>query len=418
MKILGYEGTILPKYREDLYSYKTRVEVFYGGAGSGKSYYVIQKLFVKSISLPRRKVLVVRKVGNSLRDSVYSLFMEIVGKVNQKLDAGESLISGYNRTDMTIRLVSGSEWIFKGLDDVEKLKSINGVTDIIVEEATEITLDDFTQLNLRLRSQEPYNQIHLMFNPVSKANWVYKYFFLNKPSNCKMIKSTYEDNTFLPEEYVESLNALRDKNPAYWRIYALGDFATLDKLVFPKYEKTLVSKETVEGKTFICGLDFGYTNDPSAIVCAYADMEKKKLWVTGEYEKTGMTNDELARVIISLGLQKERIIADCAEPKSIAELKKLGISRVRPCKKGGDSVRWGLMFLNSFDITIDERCVHTIEEFENYTWVKDKNSGEYKNEPVDSFNHCIDALRYASQLLRIKKQHADEDEFWGYYLED
>ena len=195
-----------------------------GGAGSGKSYFAIQKIILKALASPR-KILLIRKVGTSIKDSIWSLTLELLCKGGLT-----PTIKAVNKSDLTIDFINGSRMLFKGLDDREKIKSINGITDIVIEEATEINLDDFTQLKLRLRSPLPNNQIHLMFNPVSKANWVYQYFFANgAPDDCRIVQTTYKDNPYLPEDYVQSLRDLERKNPAYYRIYALGEFATLDK---------------------------------------------------------------------------------------------------------------------------------------------------------------------------------------------
>ena len=166
MKITINKKGILPCYLPYIRDYKTRVNVFYGGAGSGKSYFVMQKIILKALD-SQRKVLIVRKVGATLKESVWSLTLELI-------HTGGLIptVKQINKSDLTIEFLNGSVLLFKGLDDSEKIKSINGITDIVIEEATEITLDDFTQLNLRLRSKKPNNQIHLMFNPVSKANWV------------------------------------------------------------------------------------------------------------------------------------------------------------------------------------------------------------------------------------------------------
>ena len=387
--------------------YDTRVNVFYGGAGSGKSYFVCQKMLIKALQSQRR-ILVVRKVGATIKTSIWDLFLELLAKMPE-------VVRQVNRSDMTIELTSGSQLIFKGLDDSEKVKSIQGITDIIIEEATEITLDDFTQLNLRLRSKKPGNQIHLMFNPVSKANWCYQYFFEHgAPPDCVICQTTYKDNLYLPTEYVDSLMELESRNPAYYKIYVKGEFATLDKLVFPVWTKRLINKDETRDAYFWAGLDFGYVNDATAITWGYYNPEGKKLYITGEYDKTGMTNDEIAKVIIELGLSKERIVADSAEPKSIEELRRLGISRIMKSVKGPDSVMNGIDRLQRCDIIIDERCQKTIDEFENYTWEKDRKTGEYINRPVDCFNHHIDSIRYGVQPVMQKKPKSDSMPLlWG-----
>lgn len=350
-------------------------------------------MLLKSMNA-RRKVLVIRKVGATLRDSVFQLALDLLS------EAG--LLKGceISRADMRIALPNGSLFLFKGLDDREKIKSITGITDMVLEEATELSEDDFTQLRLRLRPQDAHPQIYMMFNPVSKANWVYGYFFAHDPPDgTQIIQTTYRDNRFLPTEYGAMLEDMQRRNPAYYRIYALGEFATLDKLVYPIVEKRLISAEETDGMKFWAGLDFGYVNDPSAIVWGYYDAESRTIWVTGEYVKTGMLNDEIASTVQSLGLQKEIIVADSAEPKSIEELKRAGIHRIRASKKGPDSVTHGVQWIGQCRLIVDERCPHTIEETENYTWKKDKKTGEYINEPEDAYNHCLDAMRYGLQSV-------------------
>lgn len=390
IKILG----CYKKYAKD---YDTRITVLYGGAGSGKSYFGVQKFVIKALKY-KRKILIVRKVGATIKSSIWDLFIEILAAI-------PGAIKSINKSELQIELANGSMLVFKGLDDPEKIKSIQGITDILIEEATELTLDDFTQLNLRLRSNEPFNQIMLMFNPVSKANWVYKYFFENGcPDDCVVCQTTYKDNKHLPSEYIESIKDLEKTNPAYFKIYVLGEFATLDKLVFPVFEKRIISDAETKESFFWCGMDFGYTNDPTAITWGFFNPEKKVLYITGEYDEKGMTNDVIAEKLIALGLSKEIIVADSAEPKSISEIRKLGIRRIRESVKGPDSIKNGIDKMLRCSIIIDERCVHTIEEFENYTWQKDRSTGEYVNKPIDTFNHHIDSIRYGIQPVIKKKE--------------
>lgn len=402
MTIKGLNKWILPVYWPYVRDYTTRFNVYYGGAGSGKSHFVSQKVILKCLQY-KRKLLVVRKVGNTLKDSVWAMFLKLLYQM-------PAVIKSINKSEYTIELINGTIILFKGFDDPEKIKSIEGITDIVVEEASELTEDDFDQLNLRLRADCGMLQIHLMFNPVSKANWVYKRFFANgTPEDTVVIHTTYKDNPYLPKEYINSLLRLERTNPAYFKIYVLGDFATLDKLVFPVKTVRIVSEEEVKDLLFWVGMDFGYTNDPTAITWGYCDNANLKLYITGEYNKRGMTNDVIATTIINLGLSKERIIADAAEPKSIAELKRLGINRITGAAKGPDSVKNSIDRLQRYDIIIDERCTNTIEEFDNYTWKKDKKTGEYINEPVDTFNHHIDSIRYGTQNITKKRVHTDEE---------
>lgn len=400
--IKGLSKWILPVYHPYVRDYQTRFNVFYGGAGSGKSHFVAQKTLLKILQY-KRKLLVIRKVGSTIRDSVWAMYLKLLYQMPQ-------VIFKMNKSDFTIDLVNGSTILFKGLDDAEKVKSIEGITDIVVEEASELSEDDFDQLNLRLRAKCGMLQIHMMFNPVSKANWVYRRFFENgTPEDTVIVHTTYKDNPHLPKEYINSLLRLERTNPAYYKIYVLGDFATLDKLVFPVKTVRLINADETKDLPFWIGMDFGYTNDPTAITWGYCDNANRKLYITGEYNKRGMTNDVIAATITDLGFAKERIIADAAEPKSIAELRGLGIRRITGAVKGQDSVKNGIDRIQRYDIIIDERCINTIEEFDNYTWIKDKKTGEYINQPIDSFNHHIDSIRYGIQGVMKKRPHTEEE---------
>lgn len=390
---------------EILTNYDNFTEVHYGGGSSGKSHGVIQKVVLKALQdwkYPRR-ILWLRKVQSTIKDSLFEDVKDCL------INFGIWDMCLWNKTDNKVELPNGAVFLFKGLDNPEKIKSIKGISDIVMEEASEFTLNDYTQLTLRLRERKHVNkQIFLMFNPVSKLNWVYKYFFEHgEPMENVMIRqSSYRDNKFLDEMTRQNLELLANRNPAYYKIYALGEFATLDKLVFPKYEKRLINKDELRHLPSYFGLDFGYVNDPSAFIHSKIDVKKKKIYIIEEYVKQGMLNDEIANVIKQLGYAKEEITADSAEQKSIAEISNHDIARIRPAMKGKDSIISGIQYLNQFDIFIDERCFKTIEELDNYTWKKDKNTGEYYNEPVDTYNHCIDALRYSVEMLMInnKKQ--------------
>nr|DAK45332.1 MAG TPA: terminase large subunit [Caudoviricetes sp.] len=379
---------------DHLFDYDTFTEVHYGGASSGKSHGVFQKIVIKALKdwKKPRKILVLRKVGATVRDSVFAdvqATLSYFGILN---------MCKINMSAFRIELPNGAEFIFKGMDNPEKIKSIKGISDVVMEEASEFTLDDYTQLTLRLRDKaHKQKQIYLMFNPVSKVNWVYNAFFVKKPKNTVVYQTTYKDNRFLDAVTRENIEELANRNEAYYKIYALGEFATLDKLVFPKYTKALLNKDDLRQITSYFGLDYGFINDPSAFMHVKIDDDRKRLYVVEEYVKKGLTNDKIAESITALGYAKEQIRADSAEKKSNQELRNLGIRRVIDVKKGAGSVMQGIQYLLQYEWIVDERCVKTIEELENYTWKKDKATNEYINEPVDSYNHCLDAIRYAIQ---------------------
>ncbi|MGX7200054.1 PBSX family phage terminase large subunit [Enterococcus nangangensis] len=386
--------------------YSKFTEIHYGGASSGKSHGVVQKVVLKACKTWKkpRKVLFLRKVGRSIRDSILADVMACLSSFGL-IDRCK-----VNMTDFRITLPNGAEFLFKGMDDPEKIKSIKGISDVVMEEATEFTLEDYTQLTLRLRDRShKYRQIFLMFNPVSKLNWVYQHFFSEKaivnPERVGIFHTTYKDNRFLDDENKTTIQELEKRNPAYYRIYALGEFATLDKLVFPVYKKRRLDRygpELINIPSYF-GLDFGYINDPSAFVHIKVDQQNKKIYFLEELVKKGMLNDQIANEVKNMGYEKEIITADSAEKKSIEEIKRLGVKRIRPATKGPDSIIQGINFLLQYEFIVDDRCVKLIEELENYTWQKDKKTGEYKNTPIDSYNHVLDAARYAVEEINKKK---------------
>ena len=400
---IPYPSRVFNKHIYDkLNDYSTFTEVHYGGASSGKSHGVIQKVVYKACKDWKhpRKVLFLRKVGSTVYDSIFE-------DVKQCLDAWDLLDKcKVNNSAYRIELPNGAQFIFKGLDNPEKIKSIKGISDVVMEEASEFTLDDYTQLTLRLRDRKhKLKQIYLMFNPVSKVNWVFNAFFVKRPKNTVIYQTTYKDNRFLDDVTKENIEELANRNEAYYKIYALGEFATLDKLVFPKYEKRLLNKDKLAHLHSYFGLDYGFINDPSAFLHVKIDDENRKLYIMEEYVRKNLTNDKIAEAIQNLGYGKEEIRADSAEKKSNQELRNRGISRVIDALKGPGSVMQGIQYILQYDIIVDERCVKTIEELENYTWKKDKKTNEYINEPVDSYNHCLDAIRYAIQdrIYQAKK---------------
>ena len=381
-----------------LFDYAHRYEVYYGSAGSGKSHFVFQKIVVKALNR-KRKVLVIRRYGNSNLNSTYQMTLDTLSKFKMLS------LCNVNKSTLTITLPNGSVFIFSGCDDAEKLKSITGITDIVVEEATELTVDDVDQLDLRLRAKKDNLQMFFMFNPVSKTNWVYKRWFADGVTvgeDTFVLKTTYLDNAFLPQSYIDTLEQMRVNNPTYYRIYALGEFCSLDKLVFDNWVMRDFDHTQIDGQLAI-GIDFGFTNDLCTIVSSVIDDKNKKIYVFDAWGDKGITNQVLAEILIHKGYAKSVIIADSAEPKSIEELKRAGIRRIKGSQKGADSILYGIQTLQQYQIVVNPECKGLIEEFQNYSWQKDKLTNEYVNKPVDKYNHYIDALRYSLQCLGNNK---------------
>lgn len=386
-------------YFPHLLDYSKRYEVYYGGGGSGKSHFVFQKIVLKALK-SKRKVLVVRKVGRTHENSTWKLLRDTLSQF------GIIKLCKINKTIRNVELPNGSEFIFVGVDDPEKIKSIVGITDIVCEECSELTLEDVSQLDIRLRSRQPHLQIFYMFNPVSKANWTYKKWFADEVEvndQTKIIHTTYKDNRFLPQSYVDTLERMRVDNPTYYTIYALGRFATLDKLVYNRVN-IVNDIETMFDKGAcidICGLDFGYSNDPTAFVHAFVDKTNKKIYVVDTWGEPGRTNPEIAQILKYKGYAKATIVADSAENKSIEELRRDGLRRIKGARKG--AIMYGVQKLQQYDIYVSSACEDLITEFENYSWKKDRSTGEYINEPIDKYNHYLDALRYAMEIVETPK---------------
>lgn len=246
---------------------KSATMVFYGGAGSGKSVFVVQNTILKGLA-SKRKFLVVRKVGNTLRDSIFAEYKAALAKFN---------IIGLckiKESYLSIELPNGTQFIFKGMEDDDKIRSIQGITDIVIEEASDLGFDEYSQLRLRIRDlKSGNNQVFLMYNPVSKQKWVYPLFHSTKPDDVKgrpenltVVHTTYLDNKFLPQEYLDNLMEMKHNNPVYYEVYAMGKFANLGKTVYTNWKSYFFKLDDIRfdehgrrrhGITFHYGLDFG-----------------------------------------------------------------------------------------------------------------------------------------------------------------
>lgn len=410
MKLILHKEIFNDVYLSSLDDYSKRYEIYYGGAGSGKSVFVAQKLVKKALT-DRRKILVLRKVDKTTKNSTFQLLLDTLTdwKIIDKCKI--------NRTDFTITLPNGSVFLCCGLQDPERIKSITGLTDAWLEEATEFNQEDFNQIDLRIRHPEAKGQqIILSFNPVSKVNWCYKLFFKEAAdasmtdfrAQCKILHTNYLDNKFLPQSYIDSLLLLKATNLDYYKIYALGEFGSLSKLVFNNWKVEEFDCTQVHGDLCV-GLDFGFIADPTALVASIVDDENKKIYVFNAKSRKGLLNNEIAEMIKAEGFAKSSIIADSAEQKSIEEIKREGISRIKPATKGQGSILQGIQKLQQYQIIVHPSgAAALIEELKNYCWEKDKKTNEYINKPIDKYNHCIDALRYSLQCIGHKVKTMDK----------
>lgn len=398
------KGVFIPKFFPLLLDYSHRWEFWVGSAGSGKSYTIAQKLIMRCCKEPIR-VLVCRRYGTTLRNSCFSLFKEILTKwqLTQYVKIKE--------TDMSITFPNGSQIIMVGLDTEEKLLSLNDISTIWIEEAFEVEKNKVEQLNLRMRGAADNQQLILSWNPISKHSWLYDFSVEKPPESSVFIHSTYKDNPFLNKEYVAALDELYIRNPQKARVFCDGEWGIdADGLVFQNWKVEAFDNADIQGQLMV-GLDFGFVNDISALVASIIVESEKRIYIFKEYGATNKTNADLINIITALGFNKSIIIADSAEPKSIAEIKAGGIQKIKPCVKGQDSIIHGIQKLQNYEIIIHPTCQGVITEFENYTWQKDKNSDIYINKPIDDFNHYIDALRYSLQCVGTKLKTLDKNLF-------
>lgn len=370
---------------------QSRYQVLWGGAGSGKSHIVARKILYRLLKEHdvNHNFLVIRKVDRTIKRSVFKLIRNIISKwkLTDQFDV--------NLTDKTITYkLNGSQIMFSGLDDVEKLKSIEGVTSIWCEEATELTQEDFEQLDLRLRGDHGcLKQIILTLNPISEQHWIKRIFFDDPMQGVFTLHTTYLDNAFIDDEYKMVMENKKKTNPRYYNIYALGNWGTAEGLVFNNATARLIRPEEIAGLECVQGLDFGYTNDPTAFHQSYVDIKAKRIFVYDGFYEKGMSNAQIAAAIKKMQAHKHKTIADSSEPKSIDYIKSKDV-RIEGAAKGADSVRNGIDFLSEFEIIVNAHLVEFMTEFANYSWALDK-EGKPTNKPCDDFNHFMDALRYS-----------------------
>lgn len=404
MKMMGQVNLNLspklfsPKLFPLLTDYSHRFEVYLGSAGSGKSYFITQKIIVRCCREPI-KVLVCRRYGTTIRNTCFALFKEVLA--SWKLLPYVKVLE----STFTIKFPNGSEIIFTGLDDECKLLSLTNVSTIFIEEVFEVSRDLVEQLNLRMRGSAANQQLLMAFNPISKNSWLYDFCEVSPPDSFYFSKTTYKDNPFLSKEYIASLEELIKRNPAKARVYVEGLWGLpAEGLVFKNWEVKDFDemKLAAAGLEHRSGMDLGFV-DASAVIDTLFDRENKTIYVFNEFYKAGCQLSELAAAIKEMNLTKTKIYVDAAEPRSIQYFKTEGIN-AEPCKKGADSVRAGLLFLQDNKIIVHSRCKNFITELENFSYKKDKRTGQYTNETTHEFSHAIDACRYAfSDIYQTKK---------------
>lgn len=413
-----------PRFEDFIWDWDYKEYLLVGGYGSSKSYHIALKIVLKLLN-EKRKVLVVREVYDTIRESCFDLFLEILGDLTMLEENGSRRRSKkviYKTSPMQLIFPNGSRVIFKGMDKPGKLKSINGVTIVWLEEASEIKYAGYKELKGRLR--HPSQSLHFILstNPVDTENWVYKHFFkrVNDDGSVTVrldderlyklhtiVKhgtyyhhSTADDNLFLPESYVDTLNEMRDYDPDLYRVARLGRFGTNGIRVLPQFEVAKSHKEVMDAvkripeKYHFAGMDFGFEVSYNAVVRVAVDDENKILYIYWQYYRNHMTDLETAEELRQYGMDKVLITADNEDPKAIKYYRQSGF-RMRPCHKYGGSRLANTRKIKRFKkIVCSPNCPDCIRELSTLTYAKDSKD----NLIYDEFNidpHTFSAIWYA-----------------------
>ena len=391
---------LVGKGYKDFWNFKGRYRVCKGSRGSKKSKTTALFFIYSMMKYPGANLLVVRKVYRTLKDSCFTDLkwaINILG-VQDYWSVKESPLE-------IIYIPTGQKILFRGLDDPLKVTSITVETGNLcwawIEEAYEINKEqDFNMLDESIRGkiEEPlYKQITLTFNPWNERHWLKKRFFDVEDENIMAKTTNYMCNEWLDDSDKKLFEDMKKNNPRRYQVAGLGNWGIVEGLVYENWEEKEFDVNEIskrKGVKSAFGLDFGYTNDPSAFFCGLIDTANKEIYVFDEIYKNAMKNRKIAEEIIRKGYRKEKIVADSQEPKSIDELYDLGLKGIRKSRKGRDSINNGVQYIQDYKIIIHPRCVNFITEISNYMWDKDKFDNPV-NKPVDDFNHLMDAMRYA-----------------------
>lgn len=397
-----YLPDVVGKGYGTFWRFKGRYRVCKGSRASKKSKTTALNNITRLMEYPQANLLCVRKTYRTLKDSCFTELKWAIHRlgVDAWWDIKESPL------EMTYK-PTGQKILFRGLDDPLKVTSITVEVGVLcwlwIEEAYEISSEaDFDTLDESIRGEVPpglFKQITLTFNPWNEHHWIKHRFFDAAPDPDILAMTTnYTCNEWLDAADKKVFETMKRNNPRRYRVAGLGDWGIVEGLVYENWEERLFSIDEVRktpGIKSAFGLDFGYTNDPTALFCGLIDTSSKTLWVFDEIYKPGMSNEDIAAAVIEAGYAKERIRADSAEPKSIDRLYALGLAHIRRARKGKDSINNGIDFIQDYKIFIHPRCTNFLTEIGNYTWDTDTKTGKKLNRPIDDFNHLMDAMRYA-----------------------
>lgn len=398
-----YLPDIVGRGYKTFWNFKGRYRVVKGSRASKKSKTTALWFIYNMMKLPGANLLVIRKTYRTLKDSCFTELKWAINRlgVNRWWEIKESPL------EMTYK-PTGQKIYFRGLDDPLKVTSITVENGALcwgwIEEAYEITNEsDFDTLDESIRGEVPeglFKQWTFTFNPWNEHHWIKKRFFDAEPNEDILALTTnYLCNEWLDDADKKVFETMRKNNPRRYQVAGLGAWGIVDGLVYENWTERAFSLNEVRNCKSAFGLDFGYTNDPSAFFVGFLDLEGKRLYVWDEFYEKGLSNKKIADLVAKIGYRKERITADSAEPKSIDELNTLGL-RVSGAKKGKDSILNGIQWIQDLEIVIHPRCVNFLTEISNYTWDTDK-FGNKLNKPIDDFNHLMDAMRYALEQFII-----------------
>lgn len=408
------------------WNFKGRYRIIKGSRGSKKSYTTALWYIYKMMELPDSNLLVVRKIGDTNKDSTYSQLKTAIKRL------GVSHLWHISKSPMEIIYKpTGQRILFRGLDDPLKITSITvdvgHLCWVWFEEAYQImSEDDFDKIDMSIRGSVPshlFKQITVTFNPWSNKHWLNGRFFSGKKNDIHELKkrgltihgiddselvmtTNFKINEFLGEDDLKVYKKMEDTNPNRFMIEGVGEWGVSEGLIYTNWEeKAFDFREVLKevGAELALGLDFGYTNDPSAFVAGVINVKKQTIHIFDEFYQKGLSNKKIADLIISKGYGKDLIVADSAEKKSIDQIKDEGVKRIIPADKGKDSILAGIQFLQDYKIYVHPKCVNTITELGLYCWVEDK-TGKKLNKAIDQYNHLMDALRYAVERFKVKKR--------------
>lgn len=391
---------------KDFWNSKKRYVVCKGSRASKKSKTAALWHIINIMEHKGANALVVRKTERTLRDSCFSDLRWAINRLGVE--------RWWKATTNPLELVckTGQKILFRGLDDPLKLTSISvdsgAICFLWIEEAYEISKEeDFDYLDECIRGKLPeglWKRVTITFNPWNDRHWLKKRFFdAEDKSNIHAMTTNYLCNEWLDEADLKLFEDMKKNNPRRYNVAGLGNWGAVDGLIYENFEERFFDLAEVKKISDIksaFGLDFGYTNDPTALFCGMVSKKQKEIYVFDELYEKGFSNEQIYERIEKMGYRKEKIVADSAEPKSIDRLQALGLYRVRPAKKGKDSVLFGIDGIQDYKIIIHPKCANFLTEINNYQWDTDK-FGQKINKPIDDFNHLMDAMRYALEdILR------------------